>query len=283
MVVHQWIAGLWVILSFAGCGRTPFGPLDDAAARADEHVDPIEDGCTELDVLFVVDNSSSMGNNQHKLGLSIDGFLSGLETVIDDLESLHVGVVTTDSYAGNAPGCRGIGGLVSQTDGHNSSQRACGPWSSGGPYMTERDDLRAGLECATQVGTQGATQELPLVAARSAVAPYARETVECNEGFIRPGALLMLVFLTDEDASQGTGTYDTLVDLKNGYDESIVVLTIAHIDRETCSIGGHASLATTLLDFTESFEHGVAASICGANFDAPFARAIDALALACES
>lgn len=245
-------------------------------------VDPLEDGCTELDVLFVIDNSSSMGNNQHKLAVGIDGFLAGLESVIDDLESLHVGVVTTDSYSGNAPGCRAIGGLVSQTAGHNSSERVCGPWSSGGPYMTEEDDLREGLECATQVGTQGANHELPLVAAQSALSPHSRSALECNEGFIRPGALLMLVFLTDEDASEGTGTYEALLDLKSGYDKSIVVLTLAHIDRETCSIGGHAALASNLVDFTERFEHGVAASICAPNFDEPFARAIDALALACE-
>jgi len=50
-------------------------------------------------------------------------------------------MVTSDAYAFNAAGCTGIGAVVTQTGGVNSSNAVCDPFADGARYMTENDDL----------------------------------------------------------------------------------------------------------------------------------------------
>lgn len=263
-----------------GCGRTPVQVLQ-TEIRSEPTFDPVADGCSKVDYLFVVDNSSSMGDNQWKLAHGIDIFLDGIEDVLDEVDSVHAGVLTTDGYDHNHPDCRRIGALVSQTGGHNSSGEVCGPFAEGGRYLTEADDLTAGLECLLRVGTTGSTAEQPLTALRRAVDP-ADDTVEaCNAGFLRSDALLVVVFITDEDASTNANVYDAVVDAKGGQDEAVVVLTIAHTGEPGCVPHGHAQVATNLMQFTGWFEHGLSESICAASFESAFDRTAQVVKAAC--
>src|SRR5690606_41723616 len=69
---------------------------------------------------------------------------------------------------------------------------------------------------------------------------------DCNEGFIRDDAILVVTFITDEDDNQGDGSAGTpdgwkaaLVSAKKGDDAGIVVLEIgrAHVGKEWTSRG----------------------------------------------
>ncbi len=274
--------GVFVVgLALFGCGRGPFFEFDPLQEFAPDQDDPLADGCNEVDYLFVVDNSSSMGDNQHKLSQSVVDFVGGVESALKTVDSIHVGVITTDAYQHNTPGCDVLGGLVTQTGGHNSSLASCGPYAQGHNYMTEADDLQASIECATLVGTTGAKDERPLIATRAALEPELAEPGACNEGFVRPNALLVVVYVTDEDGFQGTGAYEALVEAKAGHDDNVVVVSIVHSDYETCSLGGHARIADNLIALTENFEHGVVSSICASDFSAPFAQATSVIERAC--
>ena len=262
-----------------GCGRTPIDVFQ-ADIRDEEVFDPLVDGCNKVDFLLVIDNSSSMGDNQAKLALGVVDFIDGVAGVLETVDSVHIGVVTTDGYDHNAPGCDQLGSLVTQTGGHGSSDRVCGPYADGHRFMTENDDLEEALECTVRVGTTGSTSERPLSAIRSAVDPTLDSVEACNEGFIRPDALLVVVMVTDEDG-QPSPAYDTLLEAKGGNDEAIVVLTIAHTDDDTCRLGGHATQANVLMSFTRRFPHGIVESICAPSFDSVFERATDVVKAAC--
>lgn len=263
-----------------GCGRSPIGVFP-ADMRSEEAFDPALDGCSNVDYLFIVDNSASMANNQHKLALGVSDFIHGVGGVLESVESVHVGVMTTDAYEHNTPGCEHLGALVTQTGGHNSLEQTCGPFAEGHRFMTEQDDLEAGLECAIRVGTTGSTSERPLGALRAALEPRIDDVAVCNEGFFRSDAMLVVVILTDEDGVSDTLTYDALLRAKGGNPESVVVLSIAHTEEDTCSRSGHATQADTLMRFTRQFEHGLTESICANSFEGSFGRATDVIQAAC--
>lgn len=275
-----WLAAA-ALCVLGGCGRGPFLNFANMGLLP-EQGDPLEEGCNKVDYLFVVDNSTSMADKQYALGQSVSNLIEGVETSLQTVDSVHIGVITTDAYRYNAEGCGQLGGLITHTGGHNSSEQQCGPFAEGHNYMTEQDDLTEALACTTLVGTTGSNDERPLFAAGAAVGPALSEPGACNEGFLRPDALLVVVFLTNEDAFAGTGAYEALVDAKGGYDESIVVITLAHTDYATCSVGGHATVARNLIDWTGQFEHGLVESICATNFDEPFARATAVINNACS-
>src|SRR5690606_33961712 len=48
--------------------------------------------CLKVDLLFVVDNSGSMKNEQDNLVASFPGFVEEIQVQLEDAESLHIGV-----------------------------------------------------------------------------------------------------------------------------------------------------------------------------------------------
>ena len=118
------------------------------------------DECTKVDLLFAIDNSGSMGDEQGNLIAAFPGFVSGIQEALQFAESYHIGVVTSDSYDHNEGGCRGVGDLVTQTGGSDSSNGACGPYSSGFRWFDNTEpDLASTFACAAQVGTDGSGDE----------------------------------------------------------------------------------------------------------------------------
>lgn len=270
----------WAVL---GCGRSPFD-LEDELVQLDEAVelnDPVTGGCRKVDYLFVIDNSASMGDNQSKLVDSFDVFIDGVERSQDTLESIHVGVVSTDGYAGNEGSCTGFGGLITTTTGHNSSQAQCGPYAEGHNYMTEADDLRETFTCAAQVGTTGSNAEHPIDALVAAVGDEMSGPGECNEGFIRDDALLVAVIVTDEDdAASGRYRFEQLVEAKGGRADNIVMVGLINEPGTACSLSGHAREAPNLYGFIGSFLHSFVAPVCG-DYGVAFEQALAVVEAAC--
>jgi hypothetical protein len=128
--------------------------------------------------------------------------------------------------------------------------------------MTEQDDLSTSFACAARVGTSGLSDERPLQAAVSALTAGSAESGSCNGGFVRDDALLVLVFVTDEDAVMGPSTaYEQIVDLKGGDDRDVVVASLVHVVGIGC-YDVHAVEAHLLVGFTGLFEHGFVGAIC---------------------
>ncbi len=156
-------------------------------------------GCKKVDFLFVIDSSNSMGTNQAQLIASFPEFVSTIQATLSEVESFHVGVVTSDAYTYNAPGCTEAGSLVTQTGGKESSMQVCDPFAEGFRFMTEADDLGLTFACAAQVGTGGDNDETMALGATRAVAQDMNAAGACNDGFVRDDALLVVVLITDED------------------------------------------------------------------------------------
>lgn len=272
-----------------GCGRSPVDVLDRELDDVElEEEDLVTGGCRKVDYLFVIDNSASMLIYQQQLATSFAGFIEGVERSQASLQSVHVGVVTTDSYEGNYHGgsedeesCHALGGLVTTTTGHNSSESTCGPYAEGHRFMTELDDLDHTFPCAAQVGTTGNTTERPLEALTSAVVEL-DEPGECNEGFIRDDALLVAVIVTDEDDPGPVEfRYERLVEAKGGHADNVVAVGLINEPGTSCPLTGHSREAPLLTSFIGMFTHGFVAPVCG-DYSAVFQQAVSVVEAACQ-
>ena len=271
----------------------PDDPKFDLGIQPDVN-QTVEDGCTKVDFLFVVDDSGSMEDDQANLINNFPNFINGIQATLEDVDEYHVGVITTDVYGGNNPSCRLLGGLVVQTGGSASSNAVCGPYASGANYMTQDDNLANTFACAAQVGTSGDGIERPMNAMEAAVRGDYAGAGQCNEGFLREDALLVIVLITDEwdgpgdpegDGSSGSAItwYNTVVAAKGGIAENIVVVTLSYINAGTCPPGDVFFNPADIQTFTEMFgENGFQGCITG-DFGSIFMEATDVIEEACNN
>ncbi|MBL4688199.1 MAG: hypothetical protein JKY37_26660, partial [Nannocystaceae bacterium] len=246
--------------------------------------------CRKVDFLFVIDNSGSMFTVQQALVNNFPVFIDGIQSTLDSVMSYQVGIVTTDQYSANIPGCTGLPSLVVQTGGGGSSNETCGPYADGFNYMTEADDLSATFACAAQVGTSGNAIELPMAAVEQVVTRTEGGPGQCNDGFIRDDALLVIVIITDEadgagdpKGAQGVGSslgtpqswFDTVVETKMGVPENVVVLSLINYAGGPCPPASPFSDGQNIADFTALFgENGFVGGICEPDFTPIFEAAI---------
>jgi len=152
----------------------------------------------KIDVLFVIDDSPSMEEEQANLARNFPAFIDELRRG-QGLPDVHIAVVTSDLGAGalNGGGCHpgGQGGLFRGWD------RGCGllpghrfiAAEEGEFTRNYEGDLASVFACMAKVGTGGCGYEHQLAATTRALsAPE-------NAGFLRDDALLQIVLVTDED------------------------------------------------------------------------------------
>jgi hypothetical protein len=257
--------------------------------------EPMDEGCQKVDLLFVIDNSGSMEDEQASLVASFGGFVTGIQAALDSADSYHVGVVTTDSYDDNANGCTGLGALVTSTGGTASSNSNCLPFSSGARYLDNTEpDLTSKFSCIAQVGISGSGDEIQAQAGYQAVSPALAAPGACNEGFIRDDALLVVVIITDEDDEEDCiplfgcsgGSDDNPPDwaakftqYKGGIEENIVILALVGGPNNGCG----ADNCDRLVALTNWFTNGSVGDICAASYEGFFNDAIAVIDDACTN
>ena len=165
----------------------------------------------DLDILFVVDDSSSMADKQANLVANFPNFINVLATGPGGLPNLHLGVITTDmgtkgsadASPGPAIGQLGQGGCAGLGKGgalQVSGAPVTGTFISdialtdGSRQKNYTGDLSSVFGMMARVGAGGCGFEQPLASVRAALANN-----PANAGFLRPSALLAVIFLTDED------------------------------------------------------------------------------------
>lgn len=250
-------------------------------------------GCESIDVLFVIDNSSSMAKQQGRLLASFPGFIDGIRNTVEDVDSFHIGVVTSDAYAHNSAGCKGLGDLVTKTGGPDSSDAYCGPMLADQRFATESDDLEQAFPCVAKVGTDGAGEERPISAAVAALDPDKLAPGGCNEGFLRDEAILVLVVVTDDppfakdpdDAHLGDadieGWHDAIVAAKHGNEAATVVIGFIPYEEVWC-MSIHIE-SPNLIDFVSSFgDRGILQSVCAADYGTVFSETLATIQSTCE-
>jgi len=255
--------------------------------------DVLLDGeCQNVDLLFVIDNSGSMQDEQASLVASFGGFVAGVQAALESAESYHIGVVTTDSYSSNAAGCRNLGALVTSTGGNASSNTNCLPFASGMRYLDDTEpDLTAKFSCIAQVGTSGSGSEIQAEAGYRAVSPNLNAVGACNEGFVREDALLVVVIITDEDDKEScslfgcsggssgnpSNWFQKFVEYKSGIEENIVVLALVGGPNNSCG----AQHCSRLINMTSMFTNGFVGDICAPSYELFFNDAINVIDDAC--
>ncbi len=204
-----WHGGAAAILFVAcACEGDPPGTVDASTPSLDAAAP------TGADILFVVDNSGAMGDEQDALFDSIGGFIAELEAqAAGELPSLHVGVVSTNLGIGGFP----ISGCVGDGDGAilQSAPRVDGCSPPSNRFIIDVPDGLGGrtrnyaagtlveaISCIGRLGESGCGFEQPLQAMHRAL----DGTVAENAGFLRDGALLVVVILTNEDDCSASDT-----------------------------------------------------------------------------
>lgn len=253
--------------------------------------------CKKVDILFVIDDSGSMGDNQVSLVKSFPGFIKGIQDRLKSAQDVHIGVVTSDNYYYNTPGCTDIGSLVSKTGGPASSNRLCGPFDGGGKYLLGSDSkLLERFACIAQVGAGGSDDERMARGLLNAVSAKNAAPGGCNAGFLRPDSLLVVVLITDEDdvpdgcegpgmcQSYGSGGtpdewYAEFVKARPVKDSTVVLSLLGRRSPNACG----AVAASRLMRLTNQFgKNAFLGDICAASYDQFFVDALPLVQDACK-
>jgi len=250
---------------------------------------PVDDGCAGIDFLFVIDNSGSMGAQQTQLLASFDGFILGIEDSLDEVDSFHVGVVTSDDYGSNEAGCQVLGDLVSQTPAGG----VCGPFAGGDRFLTDADDIATQFPCIGQVGINGSGNERPISALVAALSDENAAPGACNENFIRDDAILVVVVVTDDPPVPGyfddaeptidtSGWAPAVLAAKDNNPEAVVV--IGFIPWQDVSCVPLTTPSPNLIGFVDAFgEQGIKASICEPDYGPVFQSTLDTIKTTCDN
>jgi hypothetical protein len=200
--MHRWIV---VLACVAGCPDRTISKV-----QMTEHSVIRKDIATSamLDLLLVIDNSSSTGDKQDLFAQNIAGFAAALENLPGGVKpNVHIGVVSstvglgTDAFAsGNCPAVGDDGRFI------DTPRVATGCLGPTGSYITDDgmgttnlprngQTLAQTLSCIAQLGENGCGFEAQLEAMKLAL----DGSQPGNLGFVRDGAYLAVVILTDED------------------------------------------------------------------------------------
>jgi hypothetical protein len=179
--------------------------------------------CKTVDVLFVIDNSGTMFQEQQNLLKNSSRFIERIEAIQPALDNYHIGVISTDigagpfTYTGSTCKPGGDRGLLQSTP-RGSNCKASYPAFLKGP----RADLAKDFACIAALGKDGCGFEQQMESALMALTPPA------NPGFIRKNAPLAIIFVSDEDDCSADGSF---FDPGNGALGDLKTRCAAHPDK----------------------------------------------------
>jgi hypothetical protein len=247
------LAGLVALASvaLAGCPRDDIQDTLPPGVRVDAFS---QVAVTKVDVLWVVDNSGSMAQEQENLGRNFGRFFEFLAKAKVDY---HIAITTTD--------------LVADAGRLKGSPAVIDP---------NTPDPVAAFAANVKVGIDGSANEAGLDAAR--------RTFELRPaGFLREDAHLFLIFVSDEEDRSAPGTpkyfYRYFEGLKGKGNESMVSAgaIVGDVPGGCASpVDGYLANAGSRYKQVVDAVGGTVGSICDSQFDATLVRmGVDAVGL----
>jgi hypothetical protein len=220
--VYRW--GVLIALA-AVCGGCPRPPLTTETRPRDGGI-PMRPSVyfatnRNIDLLFLIDDSSSMRLSQDNLRRNFPVLMRQLENLPGGLPNVHVAVVSSDMGAGDGSvaGCNTTGGKKGIFQ--NAPHDACPATglAPGATYISNiagvanyTGKLEDVFTCIAALGQSGCGFEHQFAAVTRALGVDGRAAPAENAGFLRPDALLAVVMITNEDdcsAKAGVPLYDT--------------------------------------------------------------------------
>lgn len=267
---------------------------------------PRADECQKMDIVFVVDDSGSMSEEQSNLAANFPKFVSVLEaykTKSGAKLDYRLAVTTTGrdlKYTIN-PGPP-FPAFPSDEKGDNGAFRE-GKSCGGTKRWVDKGDPggEATFSCRAKTGTSGPSIEMPLYSLKLALND--RVSDGTNAGFLRPDALLAVVILTDEDDCsredndftiksddcmtmenlRPVAEYGAMLDVAAKGPGRWATAVIAG-DKACKSSFGDAEDARRLRDFVGvAGKNGSFSSICDGDLSGGLQKAIDTFDAACKS
>ena len=225
-------ACLTACLVALGCSETE-GDLPEVEPSSDVGLTVVPVPADKLDVLFVIDNSYPMDDEQARLTEQLHWFTAALDDLPGGFPNTHIGVVSTDlgsgpyttscapvggdggrmrskaQVAGCAAPCGGkpyielthaggtLEGNIANVDTPTEDGLGCRGQLSDGDEGIDLCDIQEAFRCIATLGNDGCGFEQALESARRALT-CSDETCT-NPYFLREDAYLAVVFLTNED------------------------------------------------------------------------------------
>ena len=238
-----------------------------------------------VDILFIIDNSPSMGSYQERLKTNASLFVNHFLDV--SFIDYHIGVTTSSGIPYDfAVGNSNVPFMNPTPPFHNPSSK--GGMLIGG--VSEQDDSKYHyvdrntpggdqlLADMMSVGVTGGEEEtfldIPEIAfSNKMYGPY-------NNGFLRPKAHLAVFVITDTDDQSGTlpqQAYEYLLDLKGGDEKKLhYAAALVSMERENCEfdlIYGKPPVPDLLMEMVELFgDRGYSFDLCKSNYGEDLAR-----------
>ena len=233
----------------SACGRTQLDAPTPLPTGSGIPVVPTfnESVNSDLDIVFMIDNSGSMREEQDNLGRNFPVFISALEGLPEGLPNVHIGVLSSDLGAGRfsgamVEGCTRPGGdhgvFQAQPRANGGLCRSApktGSFITANGAKTNFDgSISDALSCIAALGTGGCGFEHQLGSIQRALGGDAGGVPAQNAGFLRDDALLAIVIITDEDdcsAPDDTDLFDP--------GQTLVTDPLGPLDSFRCNEFGH--------------------------------------------
>jgi hypothetical protein len=174
-----------------------------------------------VDLLFLVDDSSSMKASQDNLLANFPVLMTALENMPGGLPNVHIAVVSSDMGAGDGSisGCSPSGGkngifqyTARQPCTATGLDAGATFISNIGGVKNYTGNLPEVFTCIAALGQEGCGFEHQFAAITRALGADGRDAPIENQGFLRPDAYLAIVMITNEDdcsAPAGSPLFDT--------------------------------------------------------------------------
>ena len=292
--------------------------VDPSTDTADETTGAPGDtfACSRVDFIFVVDNSSSMADEQQLLVQGVPGFVTAMQNALPISQGFRVGVVDTDTYPALGvegdplDGCPSDGSVECDSCDYTlgafldkplsavDPTQSC-EFSTGLSYMDgQSENFGNEFACTALVGAEGNPIEQQAGALVAAVSEDMNGT--CNDDFMRDNALLVFLVISDEEdnhasapAPQGGSVgepkewYDAIVAAKGGKPENVVALGLLggspkFDDCADLSQGNDgAEQSSRLVDLVERFPTHFVGSVCSDGYAGFFQDALEKVGQGC--
>jgi hypothetical protein len=174
-----------------------------------------------VDMLFLVDDSSSMRLSQDNLNRNFPTFMTTLQSSPQGLPNIHVAVISSDMGAGDTSvaGCDATGGKNGIFQYTPRGTCTASGLEAGATFIKDIGGVRnyTGMlpdvfTCIAAIGETGCGFEHQFASILRALGADGRAAPQENQGFLRPDAYLAIILITNEDdcsASPGVPLFDT--------------------------------------------------------------------------